>query len=141
MYGPMEPSFRGSKCITMRALVLIGLFLFTTVSCDPDRMTPAIVIRPAEPPFLRLSNQLEENYAITSWKMEGYEYTNLHISPGSSEQYLLNSGMRNGYKNIEVNIFLSSNDRSFSMSTKVSFESGGITTITIISEDQIDTKW
>ena len=125
----------------MKKLIFICIFVFGSLGCDEEEFKGSIVIHPPEPPFLRISNQINDNYAITSWKMEGYEYNDLHIPPGSTEQFLLNSGMRNGYNDKVVTIFLSSYSRSFTMSIKVNFLSGSITTITILSEDQIESKW
>lgn len=122
----------------MKKTILIAILTFGSFSCSEEQLlfteqiaAEIVEINPPGPTHLILVNQLEENYSISAWKMTGYEFTNLEIPPGNSEQFLLINGMTEGYKDITVTAVLSSSIRSFSVTDKVNFNEGGVTKITI----------
>ena len=127
--------------------------MFGTFSCSEEQfmftqevVADIVTIGPPEPTSLIAENQLTDNYAITSWSMVGYEFKNLDIQPGESDQFLLVNAMTEGYEDINVTLVFSSSTSSFSISEKVNFIAGGVTKIKISGCEacggyQVETSW
>ena len=112
-----------------RSGLLLGFyfFCFTLVSCDEE----TIEIRFVNTTTLNLINQLEDGFTITSWKIPGYEFQDLNISPGYSQHFGLFDGMRYGYKNVEITISLSSGSITLQKNYLLNFKRGGVTSFAL----------
>ena len=122
----------------MKKLLFIAILMFGSSSCTEDQFlfsqdiaANIIKIGPANPTYLLLTNQLEENSSITSWSMTGYQFNDLDIKTGESNQFVLVNSMPEGYKDVTVTLFIKSATSSFSLSEKVNFIAGRVTKITV----------
>lgn len=124
----MKPLIPNNLSVKKLGLLIISYFLcFTMISCEED----SIIIRFVNITTLNLVNRLDDNYTITSWKIPGYEFQNLNISPGYSQQFDLIDGMRYGYKNVEITIILTSGSISLQKNYLLNFERGGVTSFAL----------
>lgn len=117
----------------MKNLIILTILAFVNLSCTQEQLGEIIEIYPPPPATLRLVNQLEEELAITSWSMSGYEFDDLDIQPGESQPFELVNGMPAGYSGVTVTVILSSSTQSFSTVHRVDFEAGRISAL-LISE-------
>ena len=122
----------------MKKTIAIFLLIFGSLSCSEEQFmftqeiaADIVTFEPFEPTSLILENQLEDNFYITSWSMVGYEFKDLGIQPGDSDQFIMVNGMTEGYKDLNVTVVFSSSTGSFSISDKVNFTPGGVTKITV----------
>lgn len=122
----------------MKKILFIAILMFGSSSCTDDQFlfsqeiaANIIKIGPTNPAYLLLSNRLEENSSITSWSMTSYQFKDLDIPPGISNQFVLVNSMPQGYKDITVTLVFTSSTSSFSISDKVNFIAGRVTRITV----------
>ena len=122
----------------MKKTIAIFILIFGSFGCSEDQFLISqevaagiVTFGPMDPTSLILENQLEDNFYITSWSMVGYEFKNLNIQPGDSDQFIMVNGMTEGYKDLNVTVVFSSSTGSFSISDKVNFKPGGVTKITV----------
>lgn len=137
----------------MKKLVVIAVLIFGSLSCSEEQFlitqeiaSDIVEIGPWEPTNLIIENKLEDNFSITSWSMVGYEFKNLDIQPGDSNQFVLDNYMTDGYEDLNVTVVFSSSSSSFSISDNVNFIMGGVTKITISGCEacggyQVESSW
>ena len=81
-------------------------------------------------PKLTVVNQHDKNgIFISSVKLVGYEFNELHINNGASQTFNLDKGMPGGFSNINITITYTSPTRY--ISKEVNFINGETTTITL----------
>ena len=81
-------------------------------------------------PSLKVVNQSNDHQPITSVVFVGYEFKNLNIASGDSQTFVLDGGMQGGYKDIYIVVRYGSGSW-YSTNTKVNFNKGETTTITL----------
>lgn len=113
------------------AFFIISLtFTACNKSCDCDDENNNEINE--EHPTLKVKNQNNDKRVITSIQLIGYEFTNLKIEVGDSQDFLLDKGMSGGYSDINIEVsYKYGGYPTASVSKKVDFKSGDITTITL----------
>lgn len=129
----------------MKKILFLAILMFASSSCSEEQFmfsqeiaANIYEIGPANPAYLLLNNRLEENSSITSWSMAGYQFNDLDITKGDSNQFVLVNSMPEGYKDVTVTVFIKSATSSFSLSDKVNFTAGGVTKITVTGCEECD---
>ena len=111
------------------AIFLIFGIVLAYSACDKDNDSDKDNDIVVEYPSLKVVNQNNDNRSITSVSLVGYEFNNLSITIGGSQTFVLDKGMPGGFS--DINIKVSFGTPSGSVSTKVNFNKGAITTITL----------
>ena len=106
-------------------VIILVLSIILIHSCKKDNDSPK------EYPSLKVVNQNNDSRSITSVSLVGYEFTNLSIAIGDSQTFTLDKGMPGGYIDINITVSHKYSAWSGSVSTKVNFNDGETTTITL----------
>jgi|SRR5690625_481515 len=118
-----------TKFLSWISLVIFAMiFVFTDCSKDSVSADES----QEEYPALKIVNQVSDNRCISSVELVGYKFNALNIASGSSQIFVLDSGMPGGYENINIIVsYRYSTTSTNSRNTTVNFENGEITTITL----------
>ena len=117
-----------SKVQWWAIFAILGIVIAFT-ACDKDKDDDGVVVE--EHPFLNVVNQNNDSRSITSVRLVGYEFNNLSIAIGDSQTFTLDKGMPGGYSDINITVSHKYSAWSGSVSTKVNFNDGETTTITL----------
>lgn len=106
-------------------LLFVSISLFSCSKDDNDGLKK-------DPMTLRVVNDLDDYYYITSVKLVGYEFESLKIHGGESQTLELKNGMPGGLD--DVNVIVSYRSSPYSLwraNASIDFNEAGSTTITL----------
>ena len=117
----LDLTFSNSKILWWTNCVVFFCMIFIFTACKKETY-----------PSLEVVNR-NGTYTITSARLVGYEFNNLRINVGESQKFILENGMPGGYSDINITVSYGIPGMvSWSSSTKVNFDKGKTTIVTLI---------
>ena len=108
------------------SILAVFVIAITFTACNNDED----IIEIEEYPSLKVENLTTDGLSIDTVTLVGYDFTNLMITEGNSQTFILDKGMPGGYENININVRMSGR-QIISRDIQVNFKKGETSTITM----------
>ena len=114
----------------MKKLVFIAFLIYGFYGCTPDNIATVVDIIESKPTYLRVVNELEEDfYSINAVELGHYTFKKLNISHGKWRKFRLTGELPLEIDGMEITVTFSSETRTIIEKGIIDLYPGGTTII------------